>query len=492
MIKPKDTPTILDSSTSVSLSEVPDNIISGESAEESSKIISSELSLSLANPVSQSSSQPARPGTPLALKLRLNLVMDNLSDQDMDVLRRYGKVQSSISRTIIVPASMTLHALHYAINQAFGWQNSHLHNFALPESTERAMTDGHNLERWSNLCGIYFRFPSEQADSYWDDDYQQGENLKTWMRRKYRGPYQYPGFSEHYNFCQNEVRILKSEFPEVDVYETFGEMLDRRQTERAARSDGKNEARGDGPLFKGRKAFADATTEELETRVSFETSFYELLERLTLADLMRPWLSPDSFPGRSWDFLGSQLDWPGLVRCWNGMGDIYSFGVQMGFNRIEAEYDQLYTRFLRTHRKSRKLTQAARSYREMVSQTDLPPVPVTSELLYTYDYGDNWQVRITCENAYFEEDAASDETILLVAEKERPVCIAADGLSVMDDCGGIYGYVRDLRTMKDPSWLASFAESGEEPDITEDPVSVREWAKGQGWTGRAVKPENLL
>lgn len=436
--------------------------------------------------------QPERPGSPLALQLKLDLLMDSLSDQDMAILRRYGKVQSGISRTFLVPATMTLHALHYAINQAFGWQNSHLHQFALPQKTEMAMTAGHNLARWSDLCGIYFRFPSETADSFWDDDYKQGENLKAWMRRKYRGPYQYPGFSEHYNFCQNEIRILKSRFPEVDVYETFSEMWERRQAERVVKNEGKNEARSDGPLFKGKKAFQDATTEELETHVGFESSFYELLERLTVADLMRPWLSPDSFPTRSWDYLDSQLDWPGLVKCWSGMGDIFSFDVQMQFNRIETEYDQLYSRFLRTKRKSKKLTQAAKAYREMVEQTDLPPVPVTSELLYSYDFGDNWQVRITCEKVYFEEDAASDETIRLVADKERPVCIAADGLSVMDDCGGIYGYVRDLRTMKDPSWAASLAESGEEPDITEDPAYVREWAKSQGWTGRAVKPENLL
>jgi len=180
------------------------------------------------------------------------------------------------------------------------------------------------------------------------------------------------------------------------------------------------------------------------------------------------------------------------VKCWNGMGDIFSLDAQMGFNRVEAEYTQLYARFLHTRRKSKKLAQAAGPYREMVEQTDLSPVPVTSELLYSYDYGDNWQVRITCEEVYFEEDAASDEQIRFVSEKERPVCIAADGLSLMDDCGGIYGYIRDLRTMKDPSLLARLAETGEKPDITEDPEYVRSWAKSMGWTGRAVKPENLL
>lgn len=441
---------------------------------------------------STSPAQSERPGKPVSMKLRLDLVMDDLDDKDMEILRKYGKVQNSISRTVIVPGTMTLHALHYAINQAFGWQNSHLHNFALPAKTEMVMTDGHNLARWSDLCGIYFRFPSEQADTFWDDDYQQGENPKVWMRRKYRGPYKYPGFSEHYRFCQNEVSILKSRYPEVDVYETFAEMWERRQAEGEGKNNSKNGSKSEGPLYKGRKAFHDAMTDELETDVSFETSFYELLERLTVADLMRPWISSDSFETRSWDFYDSHLDWPGLVKCWNGMGDIFSLDAQMGFNRIETEYTQLYARFLHTRRKSKKLTQAAGPYREMVEQTDLSPVPVTSELLYSYDYGDNWQVRITCEEVYFEEDAASDEQLRLVSEKERPVCIAADGLSLMDDCGGIYGYIRDLQTMKDPSWLARLAETGGKPDITEDPEYVSMWTKSMGWTGRAVKPGNLL
>ena len=48
----------------------------------------------------------------------------------------------------------------------------------------------------------------------------------------------------------------------------------------------------------------------------------------------------------------------------------------------------------------------------------------------------------------------------------------------MDDVGGIGGYIDFLRVIH-----------GEDPDEKED---MKEWAKWMGWTGRMIKPENLL
>ena len=58
------------------------------------------------------------------LKLELNTKY-----ADMDVLRKYGNMKDGISRTFVVPVDMPLHNLHYAIQRAFGWQNSHLHHY---------------------------------------------------------------------------------------------------------------------------------------------------------------------------------------------------------------------------------------------------------------------------------------------------------------------------------------------------------------------------
>ncbi len=55
--------------------------------------------------------------------------------------------------------------------------------------------------------GVYFRFPGEDwEDLYWDDDYRGDQGLKTWLKKKYTGPYIYKGWSEHYLSSQQAVQ----------------------------------------------------------------------------------------------------------------------------------------------------------------------------------------------------------------------------------------------------------------------------------------------
>ena len=126
------------------------------------------------------------------LKLHLELIAD-IDDEAEHILKKYGKVKRAISRDILAPADMRLHNLHYAIQRAFGWQNSHLHNFAYPDEVFSQLTDN-KLTKWLDLCGIYFRFPDgDNEDLYWDDDYDGSVSPKTWFKRKYIGPYYYGG-----------------------------------------------------------------------------------------------------------------------------------------------------------------------------------------------------------------------------------------------------------------------------------------------------------
>ena len=97
------------------------------------------------------------------VQLHLELNCDHLDSQEASILREYGKVNKSLSRDVLVPSSITLHALHYVIQRAFGWQNSHLHHFELPEETFKMLTGG-RFKRWGELCGIYFRMPSEDFE----------------------------------------------------------------------------------------------------------------------------------------------------------------------------------------------------------------------------------------------------------------------------------------------------------------------------------------
>ena len=107
------------------------------------------------------------------LRLHLELDMQYTDEEEMEILKKYGAVDQTISRDILVPGDITLHALNYAILRMFGWQNGHLHNFSLPDDVFKQLTNN-DFMTWSKMAGVYFRFPTENyQDIYWDDDYKE-------------------------------------------------------------------------------------------------------------------------------------------------------------------------------------------------------------------------------------------------------------------------------------------------------------------------------
>lgn len=135
---------------------------------------------------------------------------------------RYGK---TISRDILVPLDLPLHNLHYMINQAFGFTNSHLHRFELSKEDYQWVTDGKS-ENWKKLIGLVFKNPqrSEELD-FWDDDYD-GGSPKKWMRSKYTGPEYRKHFQESYRYIREHVHDLKDPDcyigSQYEVNETLG------------------------------------------------------------------------------------------------------------------------------------------------------------------------------------------------------------------------------------------------------------------------------
>lgn len=153
------------------------------------------------------------------LKLHLELDMEYVGEEEKELLKKHGHMKNSISRDILVPSDITLYALHYVIQRAFGWQNGHLHNFSLPDHVFEELTDN-RFSAWAELAGVYFRFPTENfEDIYWDDDYEENQSFKSWLKKKYTGPYQYKGFSEHYLHNQEEVRGMFSRWDEITDHE---------------------------------------------------------------------------------------------------------------------------------------------------------------------------------------------------------------------------------------------------------------------------------
>ncbi len=398
---------------------------------------------------------------PEVLKLELALDMDGLRSEDMDILKRYSKVEKGITREILIPADMTLHALNYVIFRAFGWQNSHLHHFRLPKEVFQKLTGGKNnvnehdyveydglYTDWMKLCGLYFRFPCDDFDDlYWDDDYEEGQSIKTWFRKKYTGPYKYKGRWEHYHFVNDTVKSVVEENPTI-----------RRQISFAEWSGLKDEGKKPEKMLAKMIPIEEATIQELS--YGFEGRMDELLERIPLIELMIP----------------------------------------EGIKQDEEITEKI----------------AFLQKRQEKEEKDLPVLPVSDELIYAYDYGDGWEVKIRLKECYYTidemeaardsklhgfitvnpsiESSLSDQTafdrnnqrvnkslalkIATVNYKKKPICLELDGMPLMDDVGGIHGYVDFLRTIH-----------GEDPDEKED---MKEWAKWMGWTGRMPKPESLL
>ena len=378
------------------------------------------------------------------LKLHLEL---NLDYADMDVLKRYGKVRDGITRDILVPDRMTLNGLNYAIQKCFGWQNSHLHNFTLPDDAFLKITND-NLETWKKYCGLYFRFPIEDygddeilSELYWNDDYEEGRSFNSWLKKKYTYAFGYGGNVEYFYKAQNLMRDF---------------LGDTKVKKKISNCD-----------------------------KFWIMSIYELLERLPIGQVIsvKDKLASDD----DLNNIISKLDYEHLQEA-------------------GERYEELKSR---RHFTSKE--------KEPIKYCLTPEVlPVSDTLLYSYDYGDGWKVKVTCveeylskenveltkegyylvcldKNELFKRQLTYDgegreitgelrNQIATVAADSKPVCIALDGYPVMDDVMGISGYCEFLKGIH-----------GEEQDAPyEDIEESKEWAKMQGWTGRLPKPEKLL
>ena len=115
-----------------------------------------------------------------------------------------------------------------------------------------------------------------------------------------------------------------------------------------------------------------------------------------------------------------------------------------------------------------------------------------SKFRLVYDFGDDWMVRITasldaCD--LVEQGRVTqqelDEAIASIYKTYRPVCIAADGMYLVDDAGGLSGYIRFLRSIN-PAAEKEYWGKDLMPDnwAYEDKQSSLEWARSLGWTDR--------
>lgn len=144
----------------------------------------------------------------------------------------------------------------------------------------------------------------------------------------------------------------------------------------------------------------------------------------------------------------------------------------------------------------RKRFSSLKREREFLDSYNIPVLPVAEQLIYSYDYGDGWEVLITCEDIYEKSKSGSwtgtnrDTVTLLVDNleevlvKHRPICIDKDGIELLDDVGGIGGFCRMLKTIYE-------ADIYNDDDMRER-EEMLSWAEMMGWTGRRISPKQTL
>lgn len=206
----------------------------------------------------------------------MELKSEYLTEYQKRMLKRYGESSTgeSICRDILIPSDMPLHNLHYAIQKLYGWQNSHLRSFHLPEEVYQKLTGG-TVKGWSDLVGILFQPPSEsEKDIFWDDDYEKG-SISAWLKKKYTGPYFYGGELEHPEVAKRDVQQLMDRFKMLDVKESFKDYM--------ARSE---KGRDEGIKTLRKAPLIELTLEEMNSSISIESGTEDLLERLEVSKIL--------------------------------------------------------------------------------------------------------------------------------------------------------------------------------------------------------------
>ena len=380
--------------------------------------------------------------SPYAMQLHLELRDSRLTSIDdgdeAKILAKYGKVETSISRDVIVPSCLALHQLHYLINMAFGWTNSHLHKFQLSDRLYETLTEGKLLDIIP-VFGYYLKFPNRTFnDEYWDDDYDESKSPRTWMRSKYLKMCKYQGYSDYWIDNQTEILDLTSRFPILDVQPPW---WDEEKNHRKV------------PL-------QEASLQDLEGAIDFDEGMPDVLkESLRLSQV----LSLDPIAIELAKEAALQTDRSALSQ-YKYHRDIVV--AERAKEESARDWNTLYTALTRM----------------MQIQKETEPehiMPITGTLLYSYDFGDGWEVDITLVKEFGKNNLiVDDEMAASVIATRKPICIAKDGLNVVDDCGHVSGYIEMLATIHEGE--------GEEAQW------MKNWARSQGWTGRDMNPKHMI
>ena len=441
--------------------------------------------------------------------------------EDAVSLRKLLKTHSGISREVIVPGRMSLHQLSYVIQELFGFMNCHLHHFSLPKALFARLTNG-EVSKWAEMCGSFLHVPvmEDFSDLYWDDDYHQGKSLKNWKRSKYIGEQTNYAVGETYI---DSLRLLKEE---ADI------------TEQAMREKGDLRFFQDLSMEEYIREYAvegetNAVLERLKVEDLFLKKGVPLPDPVAWREEMRREtdISLSYLKAfRETESFRSLEDAMGVLRLMRKDRSALDQAIWLHRDEVRESMGRNPDEVLEEteaeiHRLERQIGKAMHAF-------DPAVWPMTDTLYYHYDYGDDWLFRITCTEIYCRAEEEPDEQETEAAFRRagktlgsqdpemdeklkacrwgknymeeytfqdfrgnevhnmlylplcdclleaKPVCVQAEGIPLVEDVGGIDGFLDFIRTIH--------------REDSEEAASLRTWARGLGWKEIVPKPGRLL
>ncbi len=393
------------------------------------------------------------------IRLHLELQTD-FTDEEKEIMHRYGAMEGeTISRDILVSDNLPLYALHYVIQRAFGWQNSHLHRFYLPEESVEKVTE--SVEQWMHQVGVIYRSPiMDESAEFWADDYERG-SFKNWLRKKYTGPCVSQCRNEGLIACREDMKRVDLNKEYYVEYGYYGNGEDREAMPLRCRPvigwDGKetNPPEADAYVHEFRVKVMKAHDLPVSLlNQMFERGAFDILERLTIGQVLTVHNMTCEDESQK--------------------GDVVSTYQEMLDDGMDDEIDEILESGLDSPMKQ-------------------PFVySFTDELFYQYDFGDNWQIRITgsrncvdlVESGKITQDML-DKSNIKARVTYRPVLLARDGEMLLDDVGGTSGFVEFIKAI-------NTMQRGERDENDMSRTELKEWAKSMGWHKDNSTDFNLL
>lgn len=342
--------------------------------------------------------------------MRIHASLEGVDQKASEILKQYGCVKhgNTITRDLIVPENMPLRALHFALQRAFGFQESHLHLFTISEDDLMAVTDN-NMRNLLNLRGVIFTQMRKEGEMDYEPVYQ-GGSFRKWLRKQYTYPWNYDG----------------------DYLTEFHDLLYR---------------------------YEDEDDDENNT---------EMITTVTPSDLHGAVKLGDMNIRDGLDAIEERPDWI-----------IEGLPIQnvLAVSRDYLPYDEDGNKVHTTTKMSRpQLIKETDLYKAIERNRGILPKPFTDSLQYDYDFGDGWQFRITgsrgCSDLIEDGIITWKEMMNAVSKvlyERHPVLIAADGDMLIEDVGGVVGFVEFLERMK--------FEPGQKITPQTDPASLFEAGK---------------